>query len=210
MDLFELLFIALFILFPVLEGILKQRKKGKGPQPGPDESLEPDQAEPREEEVRAASDMVPDDLWELMTGESREPGGEPAGEPEADAPWSTAEEAGSGAGAAGTTTEGATEPDLWEPEPWMDDSAASREPESLEMAYDGLEAYSLETPAPEPIERRVPSAEARHRAFHELIDGPRPTGRQRRSPLVKALHSPDGLRQAVLLKEVLGPPKGLE
>ena len=205
MDLLELLFIAAFILFPVLEGILKQRKKGKGPRPDPDQDIGPARSEVEEEEVRAASDMVPDDLWELMTGERREPG-EPAGGAEAgpEAPWSTTEEAGRAETGAGT----ATEPESWEPEPWMDDSAVSREPESLE--YEGPEAYTLETPAPPPVERRVPSAEARHRAFHAFIDEPQPSGRRRRSPLVKALHGPGGLRQAVLMKEVLGPPKGLE
>ena len=209
MDIFELLFIAAFILFPVIEGILRQRKKGKGPGPGADRSPGAGGPEPREEEVRTASDMVPDDLWELMTGERRQPGGEPAGgvEGEPEAPWSTAGEAGASAEAGSGT---ATEPESWEPEPWMDDSAASREPESLE--YEGPEAYTLETPAPAPppVERRVPTAEARHRAFHAFIDEPQPSGRGRRSPLVQALHSPGGLRQAVLLKEVLGTPKGLE
>ncbi|MGK7310887.1 MAG: hypothetical protein ACN0LA_01485 [Candidatus Longimicrobiales bacterium M2_2A_002] len=208
MDLFEILFIALFILFPVLEGILKQRKKGKGQRPGAEQGPESAGSEAREEEVRAASDMVPDDLWELMTGERRQPGSEPVGEAEPEAPWSTAGKAGTGAGAAGTASEPASEPDAWEPEPWMDQTASSPEPESLE--YEGPEAYSLETPAPAPVERRVPSAEARHRAFHGFIDEPRPSRRRRRSSLGKALHRPEGLRQAVLLKEVLGKPKGLE
>ena len=212
MDLFELLFIALFILFPVLEGILKQRKKNRGPGPRDEDAVGPggrDREETvGEEEVRTASDMVPDDLWELMTGERRETPGEPVGvadDAESDSLWSTEPEDPGPAGAATGTSGDAPE---WESEPWMDDSAASREPVSLE--YRGPEAYSLETPAPPPLERRVPTAEARHRAFHELIDQPTGRRRRRRSPLGRALRSPDGLRQAVLLKEVLGPPKGLD
>ena len=207
MDLFELLFIALFIIFPIMEGILKQRRKGQGPSPAEDE---PEAEWSGDEEPRSAADMVPDDLWEVMTGEKR-PSPEGGAGDSGDEPWSS--EPG---GARTYTPAPEPEPEVaepvsedWRSEPWvMDDEAEVPEPVSLE--YEGPEAYSLETPAPEPIERRAPSAEARHRAFHALIDRPRPKKKRRLSPLMKALKSPDGLRQAVLLKEVLGPPKGLE
>ena len=200
MDLFELLFIAIFILFPILEGVLKQRRKGRG---GPvDEGEREAGADRSEEEPRSAADMVPDDFWEIMTGERRE--AEPSTPTaEGGAPW---EETGGRMETA--TTEPESDDTLWEPEPWMDDSSVSREPVSLE--YEGPEAYSLETPAPPPVERKVPSAEARHRAFHALVDRPRPKRTRDVSPLVRSLRSREGLRQAVLLKEVLGPPKGLD
>lgn len=213
MDLFEILFIALFILFPILEGVLKQRRKGKGTGPegpgtteegeGPDAGWSEEGAEPR-----SASDMVPDDLWELMTGEQKEKRSGAGAATGSEAPWSVDPDEGAPVAADGTGL--ATEaPEDWRSESWVvDEEADVREPESLE--YQGPEAYSLETPAPEPIERKVPTAEARHRAFHELIDRPKPRRKRRMSPLVRALHSREGLRQAVLLKEVLGPPKGLE
>lgn len=212
MDLFEILFIALFILFPIMEGILKKRGKGKkGPPPTGDEAdagwSEPD------EEPRSAADMVPDDLWEVMTGEERQPGEEGgAGEPgggEA-SPWSSAP-GETPTPAAEPDTEPRTEPvfDEGPSEPWrVEDEAEEAEPASLE--YQGPEAYSLETPAPEPVVREVPSSEARHRAFHRLIDKPKRKRKRRLSPLMKALSTPDGLREAVIMKEVLGPPKGLE
>lgn len=217
MDLFELLFIALFILFPVIEGILKRRRKS---QQGPE--METDEADAgwsdAGEEPRSAADMVPEELWEVMTGERRPPqagGGEEA--ERSGAPWSVdpreaepsrpepspPEPSRSGADTAGEA------PEDWRSEPWVvDDEVEDREPVSAE--YEGPEAYSLETPAPEPLERKVPSPEARHRAFHELIDRPESKRKRRTSPLIRALRSPDGLRQAVLLREVLGPPKGLE
>lgn len=209
MDLFELLFIALFILFPVLEGILRQRKKGQqGGPPGPSGrtgrpgEAGTDRPEAADED-RAASEMLPDDLWELMTGEKRRPQDGPAPEPEqAGTPWSV--ETG-GASGAGTAMETSTD----RSEPWaVDDEATAPEPVSLE--YEGPEAYSLETPAPEPIERTVPSPKARHRAFHDLIDRPKRKPKRHATGLVRSLRSPKGLRQAVLFREILGPPKGLE
>ena len=206
-NLFELLFIALFILFPILEGVLKQRKKGKPDPSGSDEEerdwAEPDRVEPGEAQAepaegRAAAEMLPDDLWELMTGERRhESGPEEPEQPEE--PWSVETEAPS--------TDPAVEADPWS-EPAVDDDTTAPEPASLE--YEGPEAYTLETPAPEPLERTVPTAKARHRAFHELVDRPRREPARRTSPLMRSLRSPDGLRQAVLLREILGPPKGLE
>lgn len=208
MDLFELLFIALFIIFPILEGVLRQRKKGKsgGPEEGEVDTEWPEPAEAGED--RAAAEMLPDDLWELMTGEQRT-GPEAAGEPDEaweseEAPWSVDPESSPARAEADPEDE-----EDWRSEPWVvDDEATAPEPVSLE--YEGPEAYSLETPAPEPVERRVPTAEARHRAFHQLVDRPKRGRRRRLSPLMKALRSPDGLRQAVLFKEILGPPKGLQ
>lgn len=212
MDLFELLIIAAFILFPILEGVLKQRRKGSGPgesgqgpgRQGRGESRQPGTRGPserRSEPPRSAADMLPDDLWELMTGEKRPRTEETEGP---DAPWSTAP-----GGATGTaTSEGETGP---EPEPWtVDDEATAPEPVSLE--YEGPEAYSLETPAPEPqsLEQPIPSPSARHRAFHERIDRPERRVTVRTSPLIRSLATPRGLRQAVLAREILGPPKGLE
>ena len=204
MDLFELLFIAVFILLTVLEGILRKRKKGQGQ--GSTEERRPPQAgdEAGRGEAPSAADMLPDDLWEMMTGERRDrapTGGEGS-------PWSSMPAEAS----TGTVDDAAAEGESgWEPEPWqVDDEAEAFEPESLE--YQGPEAYSLETPAPEPesLERPLPTPTARHRAFHEMID--RPPGRRGTvsSPLMRALRSRDGLRQAVVLKEILGPPKGLE
>lgn len=206
MDLLEILIIALFILFPVMEGILKQRRKPKGPdRVEGDESTDEApwmQAEP--EEPRTAADMVPDDLWEVMTGERRE-GPEPreAGE----GSWPAEPEEGLGEPVSTPPAESAED---WRSEAWVvDDERLAEEPESLE--YEGPEAYTLETPAPEPrsLERPVPSASARHARFHDLIDRPEPRRSARASSLVRSLRSSKGLRQAVLLKEILGPPKGL-
>ena len=84
MDLFEILFVALFILFPIMEQVLK-RKRTPGP-PGDEEAPDrPDEvgrsdgsegrgrdsALPPGREPGKASDMVPADLWAVLTGERR-------------------------------------------------------------------------------------------------------------------------------------------
>lgn len=200
MDLFELLFIALFIVIPLLEGLARQRKKGQGPpqrSPGGDRPGRPDEPEG---EAPSAAEMLPDDLWELMTGQRREPA--PVESDAEGAPWSE------GPDEAGVAVEPA-EPEDWRDEPWVVDDEVDVEP-ATSLEYRGAEAYSLETAAPDPIQRVVPSASERHREFHALIDRPPRRTRRRRSPLLKALRSPHGLQQAVLLKEILGPPKGLD
>lgn len=204
MDLFEILFIALFVLIPVFEGILKKSRR----QPPPDEGAprpargiprgdagDGEEAEARgweperEREVRSrrvepgpASDMVPEDLWEILTGErrpsatgTREPTPEPAYDEVEAEPWSA------------------------EPE-WAPERDVAPEPVSLE--YMGPEAYSLEQPLPPP--------EVRHARFHEIIDAIEVEVPAKQSSLLRSLTRQTGLRDAVLLSEILGPPKGLE
>ena len=226
MDFFEVLIVVAFILVPLLEGIFKQRGKKGGEEPIP----RPAPRERERVEARtgagpgglagsesqagtggadgAAADMVPADLWEMLTGEKRPA---PPGEP---APWET------GGGPAwespseefpeeiGGTEEAALE-ETQIVAPWEEwrTTEIEREPrpQPLSLEYEGPEAYSLET---------LPAApEVRHRRFHEKYD----------SPLdVPPVHTPsavfgelrsglqgDGLRRSVLLAEILGPPKGL-
>lgn len=223
MDLFEILFIALFILFPIVEQVLK-KKRAPGPQQQepedrPLEDEVPDRLErpgrgdgPASQDPGSASDMVPDDLWAVLTGERREPrveeapGSEPSGWDEEQSPaWGEARR---------------DEKRRWARQnaPWSidddqgapPDQAATPVPESLEEY--GPEAYSLERLdlEPESLEQPLPSAEARHRQFHELIDRPPRKRKARRSRVSRALREPASLRQALILNEVLGTPKGLD
>jgi hypothetical protein len=207
-DLFEILLIAVFLVFPLLEHLLK-RGKGKGQLPQselPSEGDGSEAAEPEDARVSAA-DMLPDDLWAVLTGESRGRSGgvataktEPVDESSLDpAPWSD-DEVGSASGP-------------WdESSSWEQGMAREPAPEPVSLEYRGPEAYSLEDVDIEPVslERPLPTPEARHRAFHKLVDRPPGRRRRRRSPLVRALANPDSVRQAVVLSEILGPPKGLD
>ena len=65
-------------------------------------------------------------------------------------------------------------------------------------------------PLARPARRIAPSGEARHTKFHdEYIDAFEQTRIERPPSRAKLLLTPRSLRQAMLLKEILGTPKGL-
>ena len=219
MDLFELLFIALFVLIPVLDGILK---KGKRPPPTEEEgAARPAGGLPRGDrgergpgrdprgglggaaQPGPASDMVPEDLWAILTGERRPSGPATMEAPERDAYGERAyeeptfEEAGF---EERSFEERSFEEAGFEKDPCSVEPELPGEPVSLE--YMGPEAYSLETPPPPP--------EVRHAQFHRTLDRLEVAAPKRKRPLLRALTRPSGLRDAVILAEVLGPPRGLD
>jgi hypothetical protein len=226
-ELFEILFILFFILIPVLEGIRKSRQRGRsqdvelpGGAPGrpgrpgpasaprrmPQESVPAPAPSPlprREPDPVEASDMIPDDLWEILTGERRQRPGPPGPEP------MEVEEIGSD-----------TRDERWLEEPdqrWREEPEESWRAEAEQTWRD--EPVSLEPPAPirEPIVAtptlsrfdpgRAPARRLRT-PLREVVEAP-PVVRTV-SPLMRMLQSPRGLRDAVLLREILGPPKGLD
>jgi hypothetical protein len=217
-ELFEILFILFFILIPVLEGIRKSKQRRDAPDIEEPTSARPRPAPPRtgapprrmpeqEAEPGEAADMVPDDLWEILTGERRQA---PApAEPRAeDEDWyQEAEEA--------VEETYQAEEERWAEEPVWEREEDPRAPERFEPApwRDERTAWDEEVPfQPEealivPEERRARPARARI-SLRTVVDAPRT--KREVSPLMKALQNPDGLRQAVLLKEILGPPRGLD
>lgn len=187
MGFFEILIIFFFIVLPILEGIQKkrredERKRQGGVQPDRPGPRVADRSSSRSDTPASAADMVPEDLWELLTGQKK-PG----------------------------TQQRAPEPEpAWTPAPIPAPEPVSAEYGELESA-DLPEAVSLEVAVPPPVERRVPTAEERHRQFEaEYVDHHAARPKHHTSALLRALDHPTGLQQAVLLKEILGPPKGLE
>ena len=219
MDFFEVLIILAFVFLPLIDGILKSRRAGQqedvptrrpparervghgagagsaggrsGTAGAPEESMD----------AGPAADMIPADLWEVLTGERRtEP--KPA-EPtwqEDEEPWvqSPVEELPDELGG-----------DEGEQSPWARDyqEIEDPEPEPTEPVspHHGFpQVVSLEAPPPPP--------EVRHRRFHEKYDSEAPPPAPVRSDFVRHLRSGlrgPGLRRSVVLAEVLGPPKGL-
>jgi hypothetical protein len=235
-ELFEILFILFFILIPIFEGLRKSRQRqgaereaeaagepedrpmleprpsgrsgGEVRRPTTSAPLPPQRPEPAAGE---ASDMVPDDLWEILTGEKRaRPVPEPMppeewderpvlGEPESRPWWEEDPEAE------------APEPDLepvmeerFEPAPWHEEPEL--EPESPPLPVEtSSEIYTplpRREPRPSPPRQRRPS-------LREIGAEPAPPVREP-SALTRALSTRAGLRQAVILREVLGRPKGLD
>lgn len=197
MDLFEILFIALVILFPILEQVFRKNRgadgEGEGPEVTGPEAVGPERAESDLREVSPASqerrpvkaaDMVPDDLWAVLTGEQR---------PTQEAGWEEEEVHFGGS-------------------PWREDTTRGYDAEDAAAPVELPEAYSLERLDIEAVslEEPLPSPEVRHRQFHELVDQPAVRRKRQRSAVNRALRSSGGARRAFVLSEVLGPPKGLE
>lgn len=213
MDLFQILIIAAFILFPIMEQVLKRRRSPGPEEPGPDAmETHPGEVDPRpsEREPVKAAEMVPDDLWAILTGEQRPTEGVETADEREPAP---------------PRPEPApdTAPERWEeawmplPEPrWrLEEETPAEPPVRAAPERYGPEAYSLETLDERAVslEKPLESATVRHRQFHEGLDDldrRSSRRRRRRSQLGRALRSPQSLRQAIVLTEVLGTPKGLE
>lgn len=175
MEWVEVVLFLLFIVLPLLQGLLGRDKKGGDPKP----------SHPEEPEFTELASEPPTELsaWDELFG-------------------------------AGATPAAASEPEEIEPE----------------QAPVGLDTAPVEIVSLEPVEelREVPVAEAvfaadasppldqvridrraEHIRFHTRVDAPSAPEPTRRS-LGRDLHDPDQLRRAVILAEVLGPPRSLQ
>lgn len=209
MDDFGSLLFLLFVLWPILAGILRRRQGTQPPgggRGGPRAGQRPASAgRPRTEEEPqtaapvSAADMIPDELWEILTGERRRPA--PMGAPRLPVPAEEEEEEAPRR-MAWEEEDQAEEEDGTEEE-WEPVVPARRAPRP---------AVSLEVdPVIVSLEESVPSTEERHAAFHARVDAPARKGRPRRRRRLRLnLGDPDELRRMMVLREVLGPPKALE
>ncbi|HEX6066069.1 MAG TPA: hypothetical protein VFZ04_17670 [Longimicrobiales bacterium] len=223
-DLFPLLLFLIFVLGPILEGLKRKNKGGQPPERRPPprvpqrrlpQQRPPQQARgaetsrteeispgPRRQEESAAG-MVPDDLWEILTGQKRPPvltTPQPAPQRETrQSSWDVGYDA-----------------ELEEDEEGEAEVAA-REDVLVETRRARVEAQSLETYErhPEPViislEDNLPTTAQRHQAFHQKIAAPpveQPVEQSMRLRL--NLMTRSELQRAFLLQEVLGKPRGLD
>ena len=215
-----LLLIIVFIVAPLIERLLKA---GKGaqlpPEPRPQQRIPPQQRVPQQRPPQqrersagrseeAAADMLPDDLWEILTGERRTPRAPvpvPEVEPEEIDEQYPVE-------AYPDEAQSLEEAALERPSPrgWL-----SKYPETTEVVL-GPEAF--ERPIPE---REVPQvvsleqlsfdSEKRHDRFHQRLETLTPAAKVRRpAPSTYRFTSDEDVRRAIVMSEILGPPKGLE
>lgn len=219
-SLFDLLIVA-FVLMSMLGSLFKKRGAGVPPAPpprrprAPQPEERPRTAAPPEE---SAADMIPDELWVILTGERRAPAPVPVPAPtprpgaeyseeeeeeETDAGWLEAAEAES---YTAETVLASRESAPGESYPWE-----TREPE-VERTR-SLEVYvpperpviiSLEEESREAARKRRAAAAAAT-AARLAPPPPRPAPRSR-----LGLASAADLRRAIILREVLGTPKGWE
>lgn len=223
---FWLLVFIFFVLAPILERVLKGGKRPPPPtqrqrRPPQQRRLpqqrpqlpEPQGRQPQRTGNETATDILPPELWELLTGQ-KSPARVPPPSPEAPR----------------RETQWDEEADHEEEERAL---ASSNLPAPI--AYDeDKEAAELlarrQRAADRPVDRSAPvvvsmetaplPAAARHREFHRKIDK---VDAKKVAPAMEAVQPArniiadvlrDGssvdIRRAILMKEVLGPPKGLE
>jgi hypothetical protein len=211
-DLFPLLMFLIFVLAPIIEGLKRRNKKQQPPRPPQRRVPAPPtqrQQRSRTEEVTSrprvdenASTMVPDDLWEILTGQRRPTATIPTPPPPVEKK---------------TSWDVGYDSELEEDEEAEEENVVL-EDVNVETRRARVEAQSLETITrhPEPViislEDNVPTSAARHAAFHQrAATAPvavviTPARRKR----LFDLNNRSELQRAILMHEILGKPKGLE
>ena len=220
-EIFPLLLFLIFVLGPIIEGLKRKNKDQQPPRP-PQQRL-PQQRQPPErsrvEEIstrkpadESAAGMVPDDLWEMLTGQKRVPA--PARPPER---WEPDDHVDSWEEGYEDEEDAADEEQEYEREADAIYRRAQAEDAALQARRMRTEAVSLETlerheqPVVISLEDDVVNARRRHAVFHEKIARPVPVvERKHHVRFALGLHDPDGLRKAMLLRTIIGPPKALE
>lgn len=211
----SLLLILIFIFAPLIERLLRSGRKPPEPPPGQQRppmpaprSRLPQQPAPRaeeppprvviarREEEEPAATMLPDDLWEILTGERRSP---PAPVPTPQWDPEVADE----------------EVDAFERDVSREEEYALARREEAPIVT-AEEAYVRPLPQHEPptivsLETVDIDDRLRHRQFHERMSNIAPAARVHLSaPSRHLMPSGEDLRRAIIMAEILGPPKGLE
>ena len=215
-DLFPLLMFLIFVLGPILEGI--KRKNKQPPPPPPPRRVPPPQppqrqvpADPsRTEEIssrrneESAAGMVPNDLWESLTGQKPLPPVPPPSK--APAPVATKRQ----------PWDVVFDPDEEDEETGVAE-AAPVEPVKVDPRRERGVAQTLETMERHPVpvvvslEDNIQTTRQRHDAFHRKVAAPLPAPKAKapRRPVFDLKNRTD-LQRAILMQEILGKPKGLE
>lgn len=208
MDFGDLLFLFVFLLLPLLEGLFR-KSKSRPPGQLPPRPTQPPRSEapptprprpaareapaaagaerpwweqPEEASTTAVDVGVPDDVWGVLTGQ-RGP-----------AEWQEAEE------------------DLTTLEVEAPEEALSAWEEGLQRTAETRVPVVHEPPRVVSLETAPLAPGARHAAFHQKYDSTVPRLQRRRAGPAAALglRGRESLRRAVILKEVLGTPRGLD
>jgi hypothetical protein len=194
-----------------------QRQRLPGVPPRSEQSLPPQQGQaPQQRQGQApqqrqaperAADMIPDDLWMILTGQPR---------PTAPLPAPVPTDAG---GDDEMEPDEELVPDEEEVfQPRMSNEA--RQVEELrrsraEVAYRRTQARDPDRPVIVSLETEPLPSAARHARFHEKVDPLAVVAivqRGRSGPSIGRIAGaePQALRRAIVLQEILGKPRGLE
>ena len=217
-----ILLIIIFIVAPLIERLLKA---GKGAQQPPEQRPQqrmPPQPFPRRQppqrpqepvagrpanEDDAAAAMLPDDLWEILTGERRTPR-ETLPQPRP-APQGSYEEEDYSLEEPHSLEEGGSlenqSPGEWITTVPGDDAVMM--PEKVYTRPNPIRA----APQVVSLEQLEYDSEIRHDEFHDRLDSLGGAAKVRRpAPSAYRFRTDEDLRRAIVMAEILGTPKGLE
>lgn len=173
------------------------------PLPQPIEEADaPATAQQRQQQERSdvdrAAEMIPAELWEILTGERRPPVATPPEiEADVDEEWLIEREERPAVV-------------VIDEDRAVDDLIRRRDEETAQRR-----AYDRELPTVISLETEPLPTPLRHEAFHRKVDQPgthRPAIviKRQRHTLLTSLRSGTELRRGIILREILGPPKGLD
>ena len=232
-DLFLLVFFIIFIVGPILERVLKGGKRppqqrpplpGQRPLPGPrplpgqlpqrlPRAQLPESANaPTPSRAENAVDVLPADLWEMLTGQRPARGGPVGTGPAPRAPEPAPREAVE----AEPFEAELEELEVSRPVPAPRDERTEVEGLMRRREREMIEARSVrhDEPTVVSLEATLLPGPRRHKAFHQRIEAAAALQMDvTRSDLPAFRIDEMGrseLQRAVLLQEILGPPKGLE
>jgi hypothetical protein len=214
-NLFPLLLFVIFILAPLIEQL---RKRGQPPPPPPPTRRplpqRPEQRSETEEvssqRAEPASTMIPDELWQILTGEQRVP--------ELPQPQQPPPQSQQPAPAKPSWDVSYVPPEAEEDEESRVGETLNAQVERMRREEVALQqsrrrpvaATLEEVPVIVSLEKEPLAQEARHTAFHDkMMKREQPTPVRRRKSFL-ALNSREELQRAFVLREVLGKPRGLE
>jgi hypothetical protein len=220
-----LVFVIIAMAARAIEGIAKGRQGEAPPQRPPQRRPrteyerphgttvrrlpEPPHEVSRESTADAAADMIPDDLWQILTGQPKPQRRVPAPVPQLDYELEADEDEEQWSRAAVQDEE-----DAYEVRRRAEDEARARAARELQARRElgRLANTADKAPLMVSMERPLPTAAQRHTEFHARVDRPAvapPQLTRQRSPR-SWLFAGHDLKRAVILQEVLGTPKGLE
>lgn len=189
MNLIEILVLLAFIFFPLLQALLERAGKRGGEEPLPPAGQEPEIEAPAQVVVAERAHTEPartssPEHWSAGWGSW--PGEEHAEEEIRTIEQLSAEEV-------------VTEDEADELIAYQERYAARQIPEATRVTVPVVSMEQLQ------VDRG-----AEHRRFHDRIAvAPRPSPRVEQRPLRRILRRPAAVQQAILLAEVLGPPRAL-
>lgn len=228
-------FLTLLIVFFVISKLGELLRGGTRPPPGqlprrpqpgsrlPQQRQSPaGEAEPTASSRETAAEMIPEELWELITGQPR-PRPVPPPPPETHTPSPRPTVPARRSKAPGRSWEAHLEDESAEPEAYRDEDAevvetlraqtrdVQAEIDAARRRHEGIRAereYAVQVVS---LETEPPSDRVRHRRFHEKLEATQTVAEVPTSLAAGlGLGTPRDIRRAFVMHEVLGPPKALE